>query len=79
MIVAGLAYQDDYNLPNPITFDTSTWCFVVYFIAFHIESVLKLLVYFFLICNFGLLMYFLSLLNHFFATQTFMKFPSFHK
>ena len=75
MTVAGLAYQDDYNLPNPITFDTSTWCFI----AFHIESVLKLLVYFFLICNFGLLMYFLSLLNHFFVTQTFMRFPTFHK
>ena len=30
MIVAGLVYQDDYNLPNPITFDTSTWCFVVF-------------------------------------------------
>ena len=30
MIVAGLAYQDDYHLPNPITFDTSTWCFVVF-------------------------------------------------
>ena len=78
MIVAGLAYQDDYNLPNPITFDTSTWCFVV-FHCFSYRKCFKATGVFFLICNFGLLMYFLSLLNHFFATQTFMKFPSFHK